>query len=203
MALICTGECCHVVAKNTFWDLEDDDAMEAMEDIMVQRPRAMTDSALLRSNYFDDPTTDDDGTCVHDGTFSSVETDTGSSVDESRSPSPLLWSESDEDETSSHPVTSSVGESHSRPLWSDCDVEEPLTGGPPPGTFCQVPSLQWIPVAVPLPGKSCFAEADVKGCRTEPKPRQSKVSHNSEPTKAKQTVLRALKKVRQTVNATQ
>lgn len=200
--MACTGEGCHVVVKHTFWDLEDDE----VEEFAVQRPRAMTDSALLRFAFFNDATDDDDddGNCTRNDNLSSVETDTGSSVGENCSQSPPLWSDSDEEEIS-HASRSSIGEicsQPSRPLWSDIDEKETAASGPP-GTFCQMASLQWIPVAVPLPGKTCFAEANVKACRTEPKPRHSKLSHNSEPTKAKQTVLRALKKARQTVQAAQ
>ena len=153
-----------------------------MEEIEVQRPRAFTDSVLVRSSYcIDDATDDDNDTCMHDETFSAVETDAGSSEGEMTSQSPSL-------------------------LWSDSDEEEMTLLGPPPGTFgCQMPSLQWVPVPamVQIPGWSCLVETDVKGCLTEVKPQKAKASHNSEPKKAKQTVLRALKKARQTVEAAQ
>jgi len=167
---------CNVVVKHTFWELEDED----MGDYAAQRPRAFTDSALVSTSFMDDAT-DDDDTCSHNDTLSAVETDAGSSVcaTDSRSPS-LLWSDSDDDETT------------------------PLT--PPPGTFgCQMPPLQWFPVPImgQIPGRSCVGEADMKGCRVEAKPPNAKASHSSETKKAKQTVLRALKKARQTVEAAQ
>lgn len=201
-----TGEGCLVVAKHTFWDLEDE---EEMEETTVQRPRALTDSALLGSIYTDDDATDDDdGNCMHNESLSSAETDTGSSVDEIPShQSSFLWSDCDEEETSAvaHPPESllrDIRSGPSSPLWSDCAEKETNRGGHPPGTFCcQMPSVQWVHVAVQLPGKS--AEADMNGCRAETKPRHSKVSNDSEPSKAKQTVLRALKKARQTVQSAQ
>jgi len=177
MAVVASiGNGCNLVVKHTFWELEDDE----MEEVIAQRPRAFTDSALLRSSYIDDATDDatddDDDTCMHSDTLSAVETDAGSSI----------------------------GETNSRPLWSDSDDEETAPLAPPPGTFgCQMPPLQWVPVPVmgQIPGKSCSGEADVKGCPV--KPPNVKTSHNSEPKKAKQTVLRALKKARQTVEAAQ
>ena len=130
--VISTGEGFHVVAKHTFWDLEDDEA----EEIVVQRPRAFTDSSLFRSVYINDANDDDEGTLVCNENLSSVETDAGSSEGDIRSrPSSPLWSASS-------------------------DEEDTPTDAPPPGTFyCQMPSLQWVPVAVmgQVPGKSRFA----------------------------------------------
>ena len=179
MAVVASiGDGCNLVVKHTFWELEDGET----EEIAAQRPRAFTDSVLVRSSCIDDATDDDyDDTCMHDETFSAVETDAGSSEGETNSLPPSF-------------------------LWSDSDEEEMAPLGPPPGTFgCQMPSLQWVPVPamVQIPGWSCLVETDVKGCLTEVKPQKAKASHNSEPKKAKQTVLRALKKARQTVEAAQ
>lgn len=175
------GGGCNVIVKHTFWELEDGE----MEEVAAQRPRAFTDSALFRLLYSDATTDDDDANCMLSETLSADDTDAGSSV----------------------------GESNSRPssfLWSDSDEEETTTLGHPPGTFgCQMPSLQWVPCPVPVPalvkshGRPCTGEADVKGCRTEVKPQHGKTSRSVEPTKVKQTVLRALKKSRQTLEATQ
>lgn len=181
MAVVASNsEGCNLVVKHTFWELETDE----MEEISAQRPRAFTDSVLVRSSCIDDATDDDDDdTCMHDETLSAVETDAGSSEGEMNSRGPSF-------------------------LWSDSDDEETAPLAPPPGTFgCQMPPLQWVPVPVPvmgqIPGRSCLGETDVKGCRTDVKPKNGKVSHSSEPKKAKQTVLRALKKARQTVEAAQ
>jgi hypothetical protein len=182
MAVVASiGDGCNLVVKHTFWELEDGE----MEEISAQRPRAFTDSVLVRSSCIDDATddyADDDDTCMHDETLSAVETDAGSSEGETSSPQPSF-------------------------LWSDSDDEETAPLGPPPGTFgCQMPPLQWVPVPVPvmgqIPGRSWLGETDVKGCRAEVKPQNAKASY-SEPKKAKQTVLRALKKARQTVEAAQ
>jgi hypothetical protein len=175
------GDGCNLIVKHTFWELEEGE----MDETAAQRPRAFTDSLLVTSSCIDNATddSDDDDTCMHDETLSAVETDAGSSEGEVNSQPPSF-------------------------LWSDSDDEEASPLGPPPGTFgCQIPSLQWVPVPVPvmgpIPGRSCLGETDVKGCRAEVKPQNAKASHSSEPKKAKQTVLRALKKARQTVEAAQ
>lgn len=170
---------CNVVVKHTFWELEEDE--DEIKEHAAQRPRAFTDSALVRTSFMDDASDDDDDTCLHNETLSAVETDAGSSdcAMESRSPS-LLWSDSDEDEAT------------------------PMS--PPPGMFgCQMPPLQWVPVPIvgQTSGRPCLTKADMTGCRMEVKPQHAKASHGSEPKKAKQTVLRALKKARQTVEAAQ